>query len=128
MAQLDLTPLKLLCLDLNEDHALTIHLLQGCLRNCRNNPRVLGWKPNVGKHLQLELLTVVFHFDPNFGCSCFGIEPLRYRLAAIPFLVATVPLGSGVSGMAQLLAIIAVFVAVLLFEKRARSGAFTALE
>ena len=55
-----------------------------------------------------------------------GIEPLRYRLAAIPFLLATIPLGSGVSGMAQLLAIIAVFVGVLLFEKRARSGAFTA--
>ena len=49
-----------------------------------------------------------------------GIEPLRYRLAAIPFLLATIPLGSGVSGMAQLLAMIAVFVAVLFLEKRAR--------
>jgi low temperature requirement protein LtrA len=55
-----------------------------------------------------------------------GIEPLRYRLAAIPFLLATIPLGSGVSGMAQLLALIGVFIAVLLFEKRARSGTFTA--
>ncbi len=55
-----------------------------------------------------------------------GIAPVRFRVAAIPLLLFTIPLGSGVSGMAQLLAIIAVFVAVLLFEKRARSGAFTA--
>ena len=55
-----------------------------------------------------------------------GIEPLRYRLAAIPLLVATTPLGSGVSGMAQLLAMIAVFVAVLFLEKRARAGTFSA--
>jgi low temperature requirement protein LtrA len=55
-----------------------------------------------------------------------GIEPVRFRLAAIPLLLATIPLGSGVSGMAQLVAIIGVFVAVLVFEKRARSGAFTA--
>ena len=46
--------------------------------------------------------------------------------AAIPLLVATAPLGSGVSGMAQLLAMIAVFVAVLSLEKRARAGTFSA--
>jgi low temperature requirement protein LtrA len=55
-----------------------------------------------------------------------GIVPVRFRVAAIPLLLLAIPLGSGVSGMAQLLAIIAVFVAVLLFEKRARAGAFTA--
>ena len=55
-----------------------------------------------------------------------GIEPMRYRAASIPLLVATAPLGSGVSGMAQLLAIIAVFVAVLFLEKRARAGTFSA--
>ena len=58
--------------------------------------------------------------------SKLGIEPMRFRLAAIPLLVATAPLGSVLSGMAQLLAIIAVFVAVLLFEKRARAGTFIA--
>jgi low temperature requirement protein LtrA len=58
--------------------------------------------------------------------SKLGIRPLRFRLLATPFLLATIPLGSSVSGMAQLLAIIGVFVAVLLFEKRARSGAFSA--
>ena len=58
--------------------------------------------------------------------SKLGIEPMRYRAAAIPLLVATAPLGSGVSGMAQLVAIIAVFVGVLLFEKRSRAGSFTA--
>ncbi len=57
-----------------------------------------------------------------------GIEPMRYRAASIPLLVATAPLGSGVSGMAQLLAIIAVFVAVLFLEKRARAGTFSAPE
>ena len=46
-----------------------------------------------------------------------GIEPLRYRLVAIPFLLATIPLGSGVSGMAQLLTMIAVFVGVGLVAK-----------
>ena len=55
-----------------------------------------------------------------------GIDPLRYRVAAIPFLLATIPLGSGVSGTAQLVALIGVFVAVLSFEKRARPGTFTA--
>ena len=55
-----------------------------------------------------------------------GIAPLRYRLAAIAFLFATIPLGSGASGMAQLLAIIVVFVAVLSLEKRGRAGTFTA--
>ena len=55
-----------------------------------------------------------------------GIEPRRYRVAAIPFLLATIPLGSGVSGMAQIIAVIGVFVGVLLFEKRARSGSFSA--
>ena len=39
-----------------------------------------------------------------------------------PVLLATIPLGSGVSGMAQLLAIIAVFVAVLLFESAPGPG------
>ena len=58
--------------------------------------------------------------------SKLGIEPLRIRFLAVPFLLATIPLGSSVSGMAQLLAVIGVFVAVLLFEKRARSGAFSA--
>jgi low temperature requirement protein LtrA len=56
------------------------------------------------------------------------IEPLRFRVLAVPFLLATIPLGSSVSGMAQLIALIAVFVAVLLFEKRGRSGAFSARE
>ena len=55
-----------------------------------------------------------------------GIEPMRFRAAAIPLLLATIPLGSSLSGMAQILAAIAVFVAVLFFEKRARAGAFTA--
>ena len=55
-----------------------------------------------------------------------GIAPVRFRVAALPLLLATIPLGSGVSGMAQLLTMIGVFVLVLLFEKRARSGAFTA--
>jgi low temperature requirement protein LtrA len=54
------------------------------------------------------------------------IEPLRFRALAVPFLLATIPLGSSVSGMAQLLAIIALFVAILVLEKRTRSGAFTA--
>ena len=56
-----------------------------------------------------------------------GIEPVHYRLAAIPFLLATIPLGSGVSGMAQLVAIIAVFVAVLFLEKRVRAGTVSPL-
>jgi low temperature requirement protein LtrA len=56
------------------------------------------------------------------------IEPLRFRVFAVPFLLATIPLGSSVSGMAQLIALIAVFVAVLLFEKRERSGSFSAPE
>jgi low temperature requirement protein LtrA len=55
-----------------------------------------------------------------------GIEPVRFRVAAIPLLVAMAPLGSGVSGMAQLAATIAVFVAVLFLEKRVRAGTFTA--
>jgi low temperature requirement protein LtrA len=52
--------------------------------------------------------------------SKLGIEPLRIRAAAIPFLLATIPIGSSVSGMAQLIATIAVFVAVLVLEKRDR--------
>ena len=55
-----------------------------------------------------------------------GIQPVRFRVAAIPLLVATAPIGSGVSGMTQLAATIAVFVAVLFLEKRARAGTFTA--
>ena len=55
-----------------------------------------------------------------------GIEPRRYRVGAIPFLLATIPLGSGVSGMAQIIAVIGVFVGVLLLEKRARSDSFSA--
>jgi low temperature requirement protein LtrA len=52
--------------------------------------------------------------------SKLGIRPLRYRAAAIPFLLLTIPIGSSVSGMAQLIATIAVFVAVLILEKRDR--------
>ena len=52
--------------------------------------------------------------------SKLGIGPLRYRAAAIPFLLLTVPIGSTVSGLAQLIALIAVFVGVLVVEKRDR--------
>jgi low temperature requirement protein LtrA len=52
--------------------------------------------------------------------SKLGIEPLRFRAGAIPFLLLTIPLGSSVSGLAQMIALIAVFVGVLVLEKRDR--------
>ena len=56
-----------------------------------------------------------------------GIEPVRFRVAAIPLLVATAParirrVRHGAAGSRS----IAVFVAVLFLEKRARAGTFTA--
>ena len=50
-----------------------------------------------------------------------AIEPVRFRVAVIPLLLATIPLGAALSGMAQLLAMIACFVLVLALEKRGRS-------
>ena len=58
--------------------------------------------------------------------SKLAIEPLRFRAAAIPFLLLTIPLGSNVSGLAQLLALIGVFVAVLFVEKRDRPALVSA--
>ena len=52
--------------------------------------------------------------------SKLGIKPLRFRAAAIPLLLLTIPLGSSVSGLAQMSAIVAVFVGVLFLEKRDR--------
>jgi hypothetical protein len=52
--------------------------------------------------------------------SKLGIEPLRFRAGAIPVLLLTIPLGSSVSGLAQMIAIIVVFVGVLILEKRDR--------
>ena len=58
--------------------------------------------------------------------SKLAIKPLRFRAAAIPFLLLTIPLGSNVSGLAQLLALIGVFVAVLFVEKRDRPALVSA--
>ena len=52
--------------------------------------------------------------------SKLGIGPLRYRAGAMPFLLLTIPLGSSISGLAQLIALIGVFVVVLFLEKRER--------
>jgi low temperature requirement protein LtrA len=55
-----------------------------------------------------------------------GIAPLRFRAAAIPIVFATIPVGVFVSGLAQLIALIACFVAVLLSEQRSAGSTVSA--
>jgi low temperature requirement protein LtrA len=49
-----------------------------------------------------------------------GVQPIRSRIVGVAVLLATIAAGVAVSGLAQLLAIIATLVLVLVVEQRAR--------